>query len=223
MRIKYKPWAKDYIANNKQLFIDEDIEGETLLKRLQKFKKVEMEVGTGKGQFLMAKAEQNLDTLYIGIEKFPSIIVNVSDKIEEKTNVDGGESVENILLYCGDVMNLSKSSILRGKIDTIYLNFSDPWPKKRHIKRRLTSPKFLEVYDELLKESGRIEQKTDNDGLFDYSIVNIANAKNFKLEEVFVNLHDTDKENVMTEYEKKFSEKGYTIKYLAAKKAKNRE
>lgn len=222
MRIKYKPWARDYIEDNRQLFIDEEAAGEVLLKRLQKFSKIEMEVGTGKGQFLMAKAEQNPDTLYIGIEKFPSIIVNVSDKIEEKINVDGEESVENILLYCGDVMNLSKNSILRGKIDTIYLNFSDPWPKKRHIKRRLTGPKFLEVYSELLKESGRIEQKTDNDGLFDYSIVSVANNENFKLEEVFVNLHDTDKENIMTEYEKKFSEKGYTIKYLAAKKAKNR-
>jgi len=101
------------------------------------------------------------------------------------------------------------------EIDTIYLNFSDPWPKKRHAKRRLTSDTFLPIYDSLFKKDKRIVQKTDNVGLFEYSIVSLSNY-GYVIKDISLDLHNTSKENVMTEYEKKFSSQGIKINYLEA-------
>lgn len=211
MRIRYKSWATKYIEENPQLFINSYYNTAEMESKLNKYQKLEMEIGCGKGQFIAKKAIQNPDTLFIAIEKVPSIIVLATQKIIE-------QKIKNVLFFCGDVNKFQENKIFKNKIDKIYINFSDPWPKKRHAKRRLTAPYFLEIYSFCLKENGYLQQKTDNDSLFDYSIVNIGNSNHFNLEVVHINLHQTELENIQTEYEKKFSQKGFTIKYILAKK-----
>ena len=115
-----------------------------------------------------------------------------------------------------DAKNIDK--VFKKEIDKIYLNFSDHWPKKRHSERRLTSTTFLKKYDFIFKNSKVIEMKTDNVNLFEFSLVSLS-QNNYILEEVSLDLHNSDKEdNIMTEYEKKFSEKSIKINYLKAKK-----
>ena len=127
------------------------------------------------------------------------------------------EKLSNVRLINADAINLDK--IFGAEIDTLYLNFSDPWPKKRHYKRRLTYRDFLNVYDKLFKNDSKIELKTDNDSLFESSLIEMNNY-GFVFDEVYLDLWNTEKENVKTEYEIKFSNKGFKIKKLVAHKNK---
>ena len=169
---------------------------------------IHIEVGMGKGKFLMRLAKLNPDINYIGIEKFSSVLFRALQKMEEYP-------LENVILvrmdaeYITDVFD-------RGEVDRIYLNFSDPWPKDRHAKRRLTSHQFLEKYDKFLAEDGRVEFKTDNRGLFDFSLEEIEASK-WTLVMSTYDLHADSSlaaENVMTEYEERFVNEGVPINKL---------
>lgn len=157
---------------------------------------IHLEIGMGKGNFIIEMAKRNPNINFIGIEKFESVILQALKKKEE-TNLS------NLYLICADCANLEKF-IEPKTIDKIYLNFSDPWPKARHEKRRLTSNTFLPIYDKLLKQFV-LEFKTDNIGLFEYSLMNFNN-NGFIIDELHLDLHQEVEDIVETEYEMRFKE-----------------
>lgn len=163
-----------------------------------------IELGMGKGQFLMELAKRNPEINYIGIERQKSVLVRAVDKME-------AEPLPNValVLYEGEDI---EEIIGEHEIDRIYLNFSDPWPKDRHAKRRLTSDRYFPRYDHILKPDGTIEQKTDNKGLFEYSLESAVSC-GWKILMQTDDLHASAyaEGNVMTEYEEKFSAKGNPI------------
>lgn len=167
---------------------------------------IELEIGMGKGNFIIDKAMKNPDINFIGVERYESVLCRALEKLEDK-------QLPNVKIICIDAIELDE--VFDKEISTIYLNFSDPWPKKKHEKRRLTSDAFLKVYSKILKPEGIIEFKTDNRGLFEYSIMNM-NKNKMNIEYLTLNLHeDIDKgkleheePNIMTEYETKFMVNG---------------
>lgn len=169
-----------------------------------------IEVGMGKGRFIMDMASMHPDIHYLGIEMYDSVLLRALQKMEERKQL--GKAPENLLFMRMDARELPLI-FEREEVERIYLNFSDPWPKERHAKRRLTSRQFLERYDAILEKNGRVEFKTDNRELFAFSLEEAAQAK-WKLEGCTFDLHK-DKEmmrgNVMTEYEEKFSGMGNPI------------
>lgn len=171
---------------------------------------IHIEIGMGKGQFIMELARQNLDINYIGIERYTSVLYRALQKMEQ-------DPLSNLKFICMDAKNLPEI-FASGEIDKIYLNFSDPWPKDRHAKRRLTSGAFLSLYHAVLKPEGSIEFKTDNQNLFDYSLEEIS-YNGWKIDACTRNLHQDPvmmKHNIMTEYEEKFSSRGNPIYKLIA-------
>lgn len=167
---------------------------------------IHIEIGMGKGTFIknMALAFPNIN--FIGIEKFDGVVARAINNINESTPL-------NLRIIKVDA--ISVKDIFDKEIDTIYLNFSDPWPKKRQIKRRLTSPIFLDAYESIFKHNKIIIMKTDNIDLYAYSIVSL-NEHGYKIVDASLDLHKREEFNVMTEYEKKFSEQGIKINYLKA-------
>lgn len=164
-----------------------------------------IEIGMGKGDFILENAIRYPNINFIGIEKFDSIIALAIKKIEEN-------ELTNLKLIRMDALNIL--DVFDKEIDKIYLNFSDPWPKERHAKRRLTSNVFLEKYDLIFQNNSVIEMKTDNRGLFEYSLISFNNS-GYIIDEISLDLHHSDKENnIMTEYEKKFSQKNNCIYYV---------
>lgn len=170
---------------------------------------IHIEIGMGKGKFILEMAERNPEINYIGIEKYSSVLVRAVEKTE---NFEG----ENLRLIRMDAEEIEEV-FAPEEVDRIYLNFSDPWPKDRHAKRRLTSVRFLERYDHILAPDGRIMFKTDNRDLFDFSLEQIKEAE-WILENYTYDLHNSkfNEGNVMTEYEEKFSAKGNPICRLTA-------
>lgn len=168
-----------------------------------------VEIGMGKGKFIMELAAANPQINYIGIEKYSSVLLRALEKRNEL-------ELDNLYLIRFDAEYL-KDIFDRDEIDRIYLNFSDPWPKDRHAKRRLTSKEFLSKYDQCLKRDGEVIFKTDNRILFDFSVEEAAVA-GWKLKEVTYDLHHSDylDGNVMTEYEERFSALGNPIHRLVA-------
>ena len=171
---------------------------------------VYVEIGMGKGRFLMDMARLYPEINFIGIEKYSSVLLRAVQKLEE-------EELPNVRLIRMDAEDL-ENVFAQGELDRIYLNFSDPWPKKRHAKRRLTSKEFFARYEGVLAEDGRVEFKTDNGDLFRFSLEQVEEA-GWKLTACTWDLHH-DKEmnagNVMTEYEEKFSAQGNPIHKLVA-------
>lgn len=170
---------------------------------------IHIEIGTGKGQFIMELAERNPAINYIGIEKFSSVLVRALAKQDEK-------QLPNLLFIRFDAEEIN-NIFDTDEVERIYLNFSDPWPKDRHAKRRLTSSRFLGRYINFLKNDGRVEFKTDNVDLFDFSLTEIEEA-GWKLADVTRDLHHSEwnEGNIMTEYETRFSAKGNPILRLVA-------
>jgi len=166
---------------------------------------IEIEIGMGKGDFLISKALNNPNINYIGIEKYDSVLVYAKRKLDEL-------NLDNLRIINIDASNLL--DVFGKEISKIYLNFSDPWPKKRHAKRRLTYETFLNIYDQVfVNENVNIEMKTDNDDLFEYSI------ESFKEHGYNLNKIDRDIDDVYkTEYEKKFIEKGKNINFVSVSK-----
>ncbi len=166
---------------------------------------IHIEIGSGKGQFIYDLSEQNPDINYIAIEKFDSVLIRALEKFidTDKTNV------KLMLFDAGEI-----GEVFDEEVDRIYLNFSDPWPKERHAKRRLTSPRFLTQYEEILKNE--IIFKTDNLDFFNYSVETFREY-GMILDDVTYDLHSLDVENIMTEFEKKFSGLGFNINRVIAR------
>jgi tRNA (guanine-N7-)-methyltransferase len=164
-----------------------------------------IEIGMGKGRFIMDSARANPDINYIGIEKYSAVLLRAIQKMEE-------DPLPNVILIRMDAEEITEV-FDKGEIDRIYLNFSDPWPKDRHAKRRLPSGAFLNRYNEILKDGGTIEFKTDNRELFDFAVEELEGSP-FKANKITYDLHNNQEMmvgNIMTEYEEKFSSKGNPI------------
>ncbi|MDD3253576.1 MAG: tRNA (guanosine(46)-N7)-methyltransferase TrmB [Lachnospiraceae bacterium] len=170
---------------------------------------IRIEVGMGKGRFIMELARQNPEINYIGIERYPSVLLRALQKRAEL-------ELPNIYFMCVDAINLA-DIFAPEEIEKLYLNFSDPWPKDRHARRRLTSPEFMKVYDQILRKDGVVEFKTDNQDLFTYSLESIPEA-GWTIKACTRDLHHSEMNegNVMTEYEEKFSSMGNPICKLIA-------
>ena len=166
---------------------------------------IHLEIGMGKGKFIYEMAKKYPDINFIGLEKYDNVMARAIKKMPE--------GLPNLLLINTDALNLS--SIFDHEIDVIYLNFSDPWPKKRHALRRLTSEVFLNIYEDLFKDEKTIIQKTDNIGLFGYSLASLS-MFGYRFKEVSLDLANSDIPNVTTEYEEKFTSEGIKINYLYA-------
>ena len=171
-------------------------------------KVLKIEIGMGKGDFIIGMAEMYPDVNFIGIEKYESVMVRAIQKLENK-------KLNNLKLIRMDAIIVD--TIFKNEVDTLYLNFSDPWPKKRHEKRRLTSDVFLSKYDSIFTGLPHITQKTDNIGLFAYSLSSLSRY-GYTLENVSLDLANEDIPNVRTEYEQKFMNLGTKINYLDAVK-----
>lgn len=167
-----------------------------------------LEIGMGKGDFIKGMSSLHPEWNFIGIEKYESVLVRGVQKLDE-------EDIPNVRVLAVDAKDIDK--YFDKEIDTIYLNFSDPWPKKRHYKRRLTYKDFLDVYDKAFIDHNKIIMKTDNDSLFESSLKSLSNF-GYIFDEVILDLWSHDLENIKTEYEIKFSNKGFKIKYLCAHK-----
>lgn len=164
---------------------------------------IHIEVGSGKGAFITGMAKLHPDINYIGIDIQKSVLSYALDKVL-------AADVPNIKLLWVDGSDLT-DYFADGEVDQLYLNFSDPWPKKRHEKRRLTYQSFLATFKQILPENGQIHFKTDNRGLFEYSLVSFSQY-GMKLKAVWLDLHASDwEDNVLTEYEQKFANKGQVI------------
>lgn len=174
---------------------------------------IHIEIGMGKGRFITELATRNPDINYIGIEKYSSVLVRA---IEKRQELD----IENLIFIRMDAEELL-DVFVENEVDKIYLNFSDPWPKDRHAKRRLTSKEFFARYDVVLVEDGVVEFKTDNNMLFDFSLEQIPETK-FEVREFTRDLHNSsmNEGNIMTEYEQKFSSMGNPINKLIAGRKK---
>lgn len=208
MRTRYNPQANDIIENFDRFVKDrEELQG-----ILNTDKKICIEIGMGKGDFISNMAKLNPDNVYIGIELSPQVLALAIKKLN-RFEEENGLSLKNLYFMSFDALKLL-DYFSENQVDVLYLNFSDPWPKKRHTKRRLTYKDFLENYKKVLKKDGIIEFKTDNRGLFEYSLVSM---QNFGMEfiEVYLDLHKTEVFNVETEYEKKFSPFGPIYKLVA--------
>lgn len=176
---------------------------------------IHIEVGMGKGRFLMDMAKRNPAINYVGIEMYDSVLLRAIQKMEEKR--EDGTLPENLLFLRMDARELPLVFDCQ-EVARIYLNFSDPWPKERHAKRRLTSRQFLERYDKILAKDGTVEFKTDNRGLFEFSLEE-TEAAGWVLQAHTFDLHhdlEMNRGNVMTEYEEKFSSMGNPIYKLIA-------
>lgn len=174
-----------------------------------------IEVGMGKGRFLMDMARLHPKVNYVGIEMYDSVLLRALQKREEYEQNEG--NLTNLYFICVDA-RLLPEIFEKGEVGKIYLNFSDPWPKARHAKRRLTSRQFLERYDQILVPEGSVEFKTDNRELFEFSLEEVKEA-GWTLESFTFDLHhdeELSRGNVMTEYEEKFSSMGNPIHKLAA-------
>ena len=201
MRTRYNPQANDIIENFNRFIKDR----EKLQGILNTDKKICIEIGMGKGDFISNMAKLNPDNVYIGIELSPQVLALAIKKLN-RFEEENGIALKNLYFMSFDALKLL-DYFSENQVDVLYLNFSDPWPKKRHTKRRLT-------YKKVLKKDGIIEFKTDNRGLFEYSLVSM---QNFGMEfiEVYLDLHKTEVFNVETEYEKKFSPFGPIYKLVA--------
>lgn len=174
---------------------------------------IEIEIGMGKGQFLLNMAKARPDINYIGIERYSSVLLRAVERLDSEEFQD----LHNIRFVCMDARDVGEV-FAPGEISRIYLNFSDPWPKARHARRRLTSREFLSRYEQVLPSGGKIEFKTDNTELFRFSMEEITEA-GWHLEKYTYDLHHNDEMNagnIMTEYEEKFSSRGNPINKLIA-------
>lgn len=204
MRVRNRPGAAEMLAAHPNFVISDPILWKGKWNELfGNDHPIHIEIGMGKGQFITGMAKAHPEINYIGVEMQVSVVSIALDKLIEQPlpnlkllHVDGSALTE----YFAD-----------SEVDQIYLNFSDPWPKKRHEKRRLTYKTFLAVDEQILRPNGEIHFKTDNQGLFEYSLASFSQY-GMILKQVWLDLHQSQFEgNIMTEYEEKFSSKGQRI------------
>ena len=208
MRLRKKPHIDEKLKTFTDFVIDKEklqgigghwaeIFGEDLTRKLY------VELGTGKGDFITQIAEKNPQINFLGLEVEATVVLAAARKVHEK-------NLRNVKLAVFDINNIAEI-FADGEVDRFYINFCDPWPKKRHAKRRLTYIKFLDMYRKILKPEGEIHFKTDNRGLFDFSLEQFA-AAGFNVRDVNFDLHAAEPlDNIRTEYENKFSSQGVKI------------
>ncbi len=204
MRVRKRKGAEEHLANNPHYVIlnPEDAKGRWH-DVFGNDRPIHIEVGSGKGGFITGMALKNPDINYIGIDIQLSVLSYALDKVL-------ASEVSNVKLLRVDGSSLTNYFEV-GEVDMMYLNFSDPWPKTKHEKRRLTYKDFLDTYKRILPEHGEIHFKTDNRGLFEYSLASFSQY-GMTLRQIWLDLHASNYEgNVMTEYEEKFSNKGQVI------------
>lgn len=209
MRTRFNPKAIEEMNEFDRYIKDKDTIQKIIKENIGK--KIYLEIGMGKGDFITQLCQLDKDNIYIGVEVSPPVLALAIKKLkryEEENNI----RLDNLYFMSEDAATLNEI-FENHQIEKIYLNFSDPWPKKKHTKRRLTHENFLSVYKKILKEHGEIEFKTDNRGLFEYSLVSMQNY-GLKFKEVYLDLHQTDVFNIETEYEKKFSPFGPIYKII---------
>lgn len=215
MRLRNVPGADAYLTAHPLVIKNETRYRGTWKETFQNPENpIHIEIGMGKGQFLLTLAKENPSINYIGIERYSSVLLRALERFD---NDEEYKDVNNIRFICMDATNLPEVFAV-GEIDKIYLNFSDPWPKARHAKRRLTSKQFFERYDKILAFDGVVEFKTDNRELFDFSLEQVELAGWVLLAKTH-DLHNDptlSRGNVMTEYEEKFSGQGHPIHKLIA-------
>ena len=202
MRMR-NPKDKDEILNSCDFYVTENL--------FNNSNPIHLEIGMGKGDFLLNMAIKNPNINFIGVEKYSSVASVAIKKIRNY-------SLTNLKIIISDAINLPE--YLFHKIDTIYLNFSDPWPKAKHEKRRLTHENYLNFYDQLFKNKCIIIMKTDNDALFAYSKESFINY-GYNITQISTDLHSTNIDNIETEYENKFASQGIKIKYIKVEKDNN--
>ncbi len=207
MRLRNIPGAQEMIASHPLCYDDETPLAGKWNEIFGNDRPVHLEIGMGKGRFLTTLAEMNPQLNYVGIEMFDSVLVRATEKVDGRE-----EPLSNIRFLRMNAENLS-TMFAPGEVERIYLNFSDPWPKERHAKRRLTSTRYLERYDRILAPGGRIEFKTDNRDLFRFSLEQAEEA-GWTLDACTCDLHydeEMNEGNVMTEYEERFTREGKPI------------
>ncbi|USS93817.1 tRNA (guanosine(46)-N7)-methyltransferase TrmB [Fructilactobacillus ixorae] len=211
MRIRKKKWAMPYLEDHPEYAIlkPDQYRGKWAT-RFSHSAPIHVEIGSGKGQFIIGMAQKHPELNFIGIDLQDAVLAMAVQKAVAAQL----PNVQLVLTDGGDVDDF----FTKGEVDKLYLNFSDPWPKKRHTKRRLTSPRFLASYQQVLPDQAELEFKTDNRGLFEYSLVSLNNF-GMQFETVNLDLHHSGpaivQENVETEYEQKFKEKGPIYKLVA--------
>ena len=209
MRLRKKPWASKLINENKDLIFIDPINLEQQWSDIfDNGNPIFLEVGAGKGKFIMEMAIKYPNNNYIALENQESAIAMI---LKKQMNLQ----LSNLRLILGNAINID-NYFKRQEIEGIFLNFPDPWPKKRHTKRRLTYSAFLQKYKFILKKDKQVIFKTDNQRLFEFSLVSMNNF-NMIFDDVSLDLHSRKNiENIETEYEKKFSDKGFPICQIKA-------
>lgn len=210
MRLRNIKGSKEIIAGNDFVIHEpKEYKGSWNKEIFKNNNPIHIEVGMGKGKFIMELAQKNPDINYVGIEKFSSVLYRGLQKMEENP-------LSNLVFIRMDAEEITEV-FGKDEIDKIYLNFSDPWPKDRHAKRRLPSRQFLKRFAEILKKGNKLEFKTDNKDLFDFAMEEAPEA-GWTIEEYTYDLHNNEKMNegnIMTEYEERFSAAGNPIcKYI---------
>ncbi|WLD92418.1 tRNA (guanosine(46)-N7)-methyltransferase TrmB [Alkalihalobacillus sp. AL-G] len=204
MRLRNKPWAQEKIDHHSNIVVADPEKWQGKWREVfGNDNPIHIEVGTGKGQFICGMAQRNPDINFIGIERQKSIIVSAIDRVSDT-------ELSNVHLMNVNAVNL-RDYFKKNEVHRVYLNFSDPWPKNRHDKRRLTYATFLKAYEEIVIPNGEVHLKTDNQSLFEYSLYSFSKY-GMLINNVSLDLHNSDFEgNVMTEYEEKFSALGNRI------------
>ncbi len=214
MRLRNIPRARGVIEAHQDVIKEAETQKGCWHKIFGNTSPIHIEIGMGKGQFLLQMAARNPDINYIGIERYSSVLLRAIERYDTQEFQD----LTNVRFLCMDAHDL-ENIFASGEVDRIYLNFSDPWPKARHAQRRLTSVSFFERYAHIIKSGGRVEFKTDNQQLFQFSLEQVDEAAGWMLEGYTRDLHHDgtmNQGNIMTEYEEKFSAKGNPIYKLIA-------
>ena len=210
MRLRNVPGAREVMIENQYVFTEPEGMKGTWKEVFSNDNPIRIEIGMGKGKFISTLAQLNPDINYVGIEKYSSVLLRAVEKQDEL-------QLPNLRFIRMDAEAITEV-FGEGEVDRIYLNFSDPWPKDRHAKRRLTSRQFFARYNTILKKDGLVEFKTDNKPLFDFSVEEVKEA-GWNLKELTYDLHNDkrlNEGNVMTEYEERFSQAGNPICKLIA-------
>ena len=212
MRLRHIKGSEEFVASSPNTITDPETHRGHWAEVFGSDRPLHVEIGMGKGRFIRDMSRLNPDINYVGIERYESVIQKAIER-KDREEAEIGKR-DNLFFVCMDAEKLAEV-FAEGEVDRIYLNFSDPWPKARHEHRRLTSGRFMAVYDKVLKADGQVEFKTDNVDLFEYSLEAIPQA-GWKIVYETHDLHSEDVPNVMTEYEEKFSSRGQKICKLTA-------
>ncbi len=210
MRMRTKSWVEDYLNEHPKYLITDPTVNKGKWREILNYPKLNLEIGCGKGDYFLSMAEKYPEEAWIALEKEKNCVGVALRKAEEK-------QLNNILLLFVDAANLLEY-FEKDEVSSIYLNFSDPWPKKRTTKRRLTSDSFIDQYLCVLEDTGKLYFKTDNTKLFEYSLVSMD--EKWKLEEVWLDFDSEANNDAVTEYERRFKSENVPIKRAIFSKRK---